>query len=737
MVQGQLPGYVFQAAPGTYTPVAGGTPIVLTYNGATNFDDGITTPAAAVPIGFTFTYNGTAYTSIRPCANGFAAFGTAALANNTDNWTNSLAGGVPAQRPVIAPLWDDLDLSAGTVTYALTGTAPSRVLTIEWAGARWDYGAGGAVISFQVKLYETTNIIEFVYRQESTPVTNVSGTLGASIGITTAATGNNTFLALSDAGTSPTVSSTVENSTIVTKPATGQVYRWIPYCTAGANNTTATGEKISNVTFGSINNNSTSTAGYENFSGVSSFTVQGAPAPISISVSNPKATDQAYVWIDFNHNGSFTDPGELVYTSPVAAGPYTASVSVPALSATVLQGLTRMRVRVQDTNVQPTNNTSCGNSEWGQVEDYTLDINTCVAATFTTQPANALVCNGGSASITASASGTFLTYQWQVSTNGGASFTSISNGGVYSGATTNTLTIVGITNAMSGYLYRLVVNGYCSAANTTSGTAVLTVNNPTTFTQQPVAGKAVCAGSATSFSVAASGNGPTYQWQVSTDGGINFTNITGATSATLPLGNATIDMNGNRYRAVATIASCGSVISGQGLLTVNPLPVVTIQAAPTTAVQPGLSTFITVGSTPKAVSYVWSLNGNAIPGVTTGSFNPNYTGLGTYQVAVTDINGCQNTSARITIEGNETGQLFIFPNPNQGNFHVRYYGPWLAKSITIYNAASAKVYYKKYTNVTRYVQEDMALPNLPHGFYVLHIEYLYIGGGINGSFIIQ
>src|SRR4051794_16709491 len=79
----QYPNYAFQAASGTYTAITGGTPVIMTYNGAANNDDGVPIPANAVPIGFNFTYNGTVYTTIRPCANGWAGFGSAALATNT------------------------------------------------------------------------------------------------------------------------------------------------------------------------------------------------------------------------------------------------------------------------------------------------------------------------------------------------------------------------------------------------------------------------------------------------------------------------------------------------------------------------------------------------------------------------------------------------------------------------------------------------------------------------------
>ena len=59
------------------------------------------------------------------------------------------------------------------------------------------------------------------------------------------------------------------------------------------------------------------------------------------------------------------------------------------------------------------------------------------------------------------ASGTGLNYVWKVSTDGGAVYTTISNGGVYSGATTNRLDITGATLSMNGYKYKVEVSGAC------------------------------------------------------------------------------------------------------------------------------------------------------------------------------------------------------------------------------------------------------------------------------------
>ena len=71
------------------------------------------------------------------------------------------------------------------------------------------------------------------------------------------------------------------------------------------------------------------------------------------------------------------------------------------------------------------------------------------------------------------------------------------------------------------------------------------------------------------FSVSATGTGLTYQWQVSTNGGMTFTNISGATGATYTV-TATSVVSGNKYRVIVSgTAACGSSItSNVALLTV-------------------------------------------------------------------------------------------------------------------------------------------------------------------------
>ncbi len=186
--------------------------------------------------------------------------------------------------------------------------------------------------------------------------------------------------------------------------------------------------------------------------------------------------------------------------------------------------------------------------------------------TITTQPANQTVTAGQTATFTAAATGSPTpTVQWQVSMDGGVTFSNVFG----AGATSTTLSF---TTALSqnGYQYRAVFTNSVGTATTTA--AALTVNSPTlpTITTQP-ANQAVSAGQTATFTAAATGSPtPTVQWQVSTDGGVTFSNVSGATSTTLSF-TTTLSQNGYQYRAVFT-NSAGPATTTAATLTVNAVP---------------------------------------------------------------------------------------------------------------------------------------------------------------------
>lgn len=214
----QISNYGFTALSGTYTAITGTSPTLIGDGINTITDEGY---ANGIPIGFSFVYNNISYTNIGVSTNGFASLG-GTLTNST--FTNNLATGTNG-RPILAPLWDDEDIvSTSNIQYTTTGASGSRVFILQWTGVKWNYQATDPSVSFQLRLYEGTNVVEFVYSS----LTGTPNAASASIGITGVATGAGNYLSLNNAGTAPTASSTTETTTISAKPASGQVYRFTP-----------------------------------------------------------------------------------------------------------------------------------------------------------------------------------------------------------------------------------------------------------------------------------------------------------------------------------------------------------------------------------------------------------------------------------------------------------------------------------------------------------------------------
>jgi len=211
-VDAQL-NYTFSLPTAASTPAAN----TLAYNAGASIigasvDDAT---SAAQNIGFTFTYDCVDYTQFMASSNGWMVLGTGMTGSGV---SNALA--TTGQGPILAPLWDDMKTSSsGNVNYKLTGSAPNRILTIEWLKILWNYNASGPVMTYQVKLYETSNIIDFVYFRESTTINSGS----ASIGIN----GGTSATDFYSVDATPAVAYGTETS-ITTQRPTNRTYRWTP-----------------------------------------------------------------------------------------------------------------------------------------------------------------------------------------------------------------------------------------------------------------------------------------------------------------------------------------------------------------------------------------------------------------------------------------------------------------------------------------------------------------------------
>ena len=142
------------------------------------------------------------------------------------------------------------------------------------------------------------------------------------------------------------------------------------YCTINSSSTAD--EKIQRVQFGTIDNVSTGTAGYEDFSYLSTEVKKESIYPITIT---PEWTSTMYneayaVFVDWNNDGDFLDANETAFTKAGSTtSPVVGNITVPSTYS--YTGPVRMRV-VMRFSTTPT--TACGTIPYGQVEDYTLEV---------------------------------------------------------------------------------------------------------------------------------------------------------------------------------------------------------------------------------------------------------------------------------------------------------------------------------------------------------------------------
>ncbi|MEI6585652.1 MAG: PKD-like domain-containing protein, partial [Sediminibacterium sp.] len=269
----------------------------------------------------------------------------------------------------------------------------------------------------------------------------------------------------------------------------------------------------------------------------------------------------------------------------------------------------------------------------GTSNAFTRIITVLIPPSITTQPVNRSICDGSATTFSAIAAGSNLTYQWQVSTDNGATFNNITNSGVYTDATTATLTLTGVTVSMTGYKYKLIVSGTCPPP-AVSNIVTLTVNpRPTSVV---TGSTTVCANTATQISIALTGTAP---WSITYSDGTTPTTVTANTSPYTF--NVTLGTTKTYTITVLSDANCTANTgdkTGSAVITVNPLP--TITGTLTACV--GATTQLTGSATADATT-PWS---SATPGVATISNTGLVTGIsgGTSVITYKNTNGCLITS---------------------------------------------------------------------------------------------
>jgi len=139
------------------------------------------------------------------------------------------------------------------------------------------------------------------------------------------------------------------------------------YCTVST--TYLYDEFISRVQFITIDNSSTGVVSYSDYSSISTTVNAGQTYPIIVTNGYHFSSDQISCWVDWNYDGDFNDDGEtyvLTYAASTGVlGIGTGNITIPT---TAHLGNNRMRIRLVYTGT----NSPCGNSTYGETEDYNV-----------------------------------------------------------------------------------------------------------------------------------------------------------------------------------------------------------------------------------------------------------------------------------------------------------------------------------------------------------------------------
>ncbi|MBN2893594.1 MAG: fibronectin type III domain-containing protein [Bacteroidales bacterium] len=244
----------------------------------------------------------------------------------------------------------------------------------------------------------------------------------------------------------------------------------ITYCTSKGNS--VNDEWIQKVQIGQINNNSGANGGYGDFTNLSTPIYRGNSTTITITPAwSGTLYNEGYaVWIDYNQDGDFEDSGELVYSK--AASQTNPVVGTFTVSTGSTLGVTRMRVSMRYNAIPP----SCGNFDYGEVEDYTVDIQDAGDIQAPTAPSNL-----ASSSVTT----TSVQLSWTASTDniGVTGYKIYKNGALLTSVTGTSYNVTSLTASTS---YSFYVIAFDAAGNNSSASNTVNVTtNSAPDTQAP------------------------------------------------------------------------------------------------------------------------------------------------------------------------------------------------------------------------------------------------------------
>jgi len=289
-----------------------------------------------------------------------------------------------------------------------------------------------------------------------------------------------------------------------------------------------------------------------------------------------------------------------------------------------------------------------------------------------TQPESDTICEFENAIFTVDVTGEGLVYQWQESTDNGASWDDLNDVGLYIGTHSPSLSIFAVERGANGNRYRAVITGSCGLP-VTSDVIILTVETPPEILTQPE-GLTACENTPAGFKVVAQGTNIQYRWQVNELSG--FADIadtdgrfSGADSDSLTLLSAQLIESGYSFRVNISGNCVPPATTFPVILQVNANPVINDQSGDAAICEDGIAVFNADVSGPD-LAYQWyvdSLDGSGFVPLTDDDV---HLGANTDQIQLTNTPFIQNgwkyrldiSSACVPVSTNEM-TLTVWPNP--------------------------------------------------------------------------
>jgi hypothetical protein len=318
------------------------------------------------------------------------------------------------------------------------------------------------------------------------------------------------------------------------------------------------------------------------------------------------------VYIDYNRNGIFTDAGEAVYVSTVTTlGTHTETTSI-TIPASAKNGLTRMRVVVNEGLVTG----SAMTVAYGEYEEYMLNISSA---------------NQGGGSVP-----TFTAYAW----NDGTSTVATTSVAALSPTTSTTYSVIATD-----------ING-CSVTSSPVTVSVVPIPSIPTVTNT-----AQCGVAASSSAV---GGGTSYNWYSTNTSTLVLQS--GATSTyTTPISSTS---------TFYVASDNGVCLSPRAAVTTSvSLPDPVFASTSATAICPGNSVLLSsTQGTVNVYTFTWTAtpaSGSGIPTSIAGNtVNVTPTAPGTYVYQVYATDGICSTTASVTVVLNNSPSIIATANPN-------------------------------------------------------------------------